>query len=326
MPKHQEALDLAVTPQDAMAVVGAALMDLQPDAAGWQQIGPGQMHLTCGEPLNMLSFHNPVTVRVVIVQSPSGAGLTISGSNTGFGPIQSGHVRKVVQGLRARVETGVQGIADRASVKASGAANPVTVSGNGFANWATGAGVEPITPVAAPASSDESSIHTGTGTGSGAGAWGKDRVFLSYRRSDSGHATDRICESLEVRLGRETIFKDIDDIPFGVNFKQHIENVIQQCDVLLAVIGPNWLGEGGESRLDAPTDFVRIELESALARGIPVIPLLVNTGSIPSSERLPPSLAKLPFMNGIPVRRGHDYEGDISRLVQQLERILSQTG
>lgn len=324
MPKHQESLDLAVTPQDAIALVGAALMDLQPDAAGWQQIGPGQMHLTCAEPLNMLSFHNPVTVRVAIVQSPSGAGLSISGSNTGFGPIQSGHVRKVVHGLRERVETGVQRLAERASVNASGTAKPVTGSGNGFANWATGTGTEPITPLANPASSGESSMHTGSG--SGAGAWGKDRVFLSYRRSDSGHATDRICGSLELRLGRETIFKDIDDIPFGVNFKQYIENVIQQCDVLLAVIGPNWLGEGGESRLDAPTDFVRIELESALARGIPVIPLLVNTGCIPSSEQLPPSLAELPFMNGIPIRRGHDYEGDISRLVQQLERILSQTG
>jgi hypothetical protein len=130
---------------------------------------------------------------------------------------------------------------------------------------------------------------------------------VSYRRSDSGHAADRICDRLFAHFGPDAVFKDIDDIPFGVNFKTHIDNAVKRADVLLAIIGREWKGESEEgTRIDQPTDVVRIEIETAMARGIPVIPLLVNEASMPTG--LPETLAELPYMNGMPIRRGHDFD------------------
>ncbi len=53
-------------------------------------------------------------------------------------------------------------------------------------------------------------------------------------------------------------------MPFGVNFKKHLEGVVQQCAVELVLIGKQWLDitdENGQRRLDNPRDFVRIEIE-----------------------------------------------------------------
>jgi hypothetical protein len=95
---------------------------------------------------------------------------------------------------------------------------------------------------------------------------------------------------------------------------------IASCDVLLAVIGPRWLDisdEQGNRRLDDPSDFVRIEISTALQRGIPVIPILLNGTKIPSSHRLPPDMKDLAVRNGLEVRLA-SFHSDISRLVPKL--------
>jgi hypothetical protein len=103
-------------------------------------------------------------------------------------------------------------------------------------------------------------------------------IFMSYRRDDSADVAGRIYDRLADKFGRDNVFKDVDSIPLGVNFKTHIEAVVQQCVVELVVIGQDWLDimdAEGNRRLDDPRDFVRLEIESALARNIPIIPLLV---------------------------------------------------
>ena len=76
---------------------------------------------------------------------------------------------------------------------------------------------------------------------------------------------------------------DIDCIPLGVEFPERIDASVGQCNVLLAVIGSKWAGEtNANRRIDDPRDFVRIEIESALQRDIPVIPVLVDNASIPT--------------------------------------------
>src|SRR5215813_5857594 len=109
------------------------------------------------------------------------------------------------------------------------------------------------------------------------------KVFISYRREDSGYA-GRIKDSLERGLGRDVLFIDVDGIPLGVNFVQVLREEVAQCGVLLAVIGSNWLDvrdEDGTRRLDNPTDFVRIEIAAALQREIPVIPILLDGTRVP---------------------------------------------
>ena len=158
------------------------------------------------------------------------------------------------------------------------------------------------------------------------------KIFISYRREDSADATGRIYDRLVQQFGRTAVFKDVDSIPLGINFRRHLDEQVAKCDVFLAVIGPGWMGiKAGQekSRLDDPRDFVRIEIESALKRQIPVIPVLVRGATIPDPERLPSSLQELSDRNGIVVRHDPDFHRDMDRLIEhlrvQIEKNLEQT-
>jgi hypothetical protein len=147
-------------------------------------------------------------------------------------------------------------------------------------------------------------------------------IFISYRRVDSADITGRIYDRLIGKFGRGPVFKDVDSIPLGIDFKEYLDMKVGECSVLLAVIGDRWLEAGdssGKRRLDDPADFVRIELESALERNIPVIPLLVRGAQMPSEGNLPPSLRKLAYRNGIPIRSDPDFHRDMDRLIKALE-------
>jgi hypothetical protein len=149
------------------------------------------------------------------------------------------------------------------------------------------------------------------------------RIFVSYRRGDGGHA-GRLYDSLAARFGRDNIFMDIDTIDPGVDFAEVINRAVTACDVVIALIGREWVGATdakGHRRLDNPDDFVRLELESALARpDVFVIPTCVQATEIPSPQELPPSLAPLARRQGIELRdvAWHD---DVGRLIRRLERL-----
>jgi hypothetical protein len=149
------------------------------------------------------------------------------------------------------------------------------------------------------------------------------QIFLSYRRSDSADITGRIFDRLVEHYGRDPVFKDVYSIPLGVDFKEYIDQKVGECSVLLAVIGKRWADvrdAAGQRRLDDPDDFVRIEIESALERGIPVIPLLVGDAKMVSEKDLPPSLRKLSYRNGISIRSDPDFHHDMDRLIASLEQ------
>lgn len=150
------------------------------------------------------------------------------------------------------------------------------------------------------------------------------KIFISYRRSDSTYITGRIYDRLLRTFAGENIFRDVDDIPFGVDFRKHIDEMIKDCDVCLVIIGSKWLEPGksaGTRRIDDSRDVVRIEIESALARDIPVIPVVVDGAQIPSTEELPASIQALAFRNGIPVRPDPDFHQDMDRLINGLREM-----
>ena len=94
-------------------------------------------------------------------------------------------------------------------------------------------------------------------------------------------------------------------IPIGADFRQVLTDEVAKCDVMLVVIGRQWItimDQHGKHRLENPSDFVRIEVEAALARNIPVIPIIVQSAVMPHERELPASLAKLAYSNGIAVR------------------------
>ncbi len=152
------------------------------------------------------------------------------------------------------------------------------------------------------------------------------KILISYRREDSADVTGRIDDRLVQQFGRGAVFVDVDSIPFGVDFRKHLDEHVAKCDVFLVVIGPDWNGSKhneGKSRLEDPRDFVRIEIESALKREIPVVPVLVRGAKIPAADRLPVSLHDLSYRNGLEVRSGRDFHGDMNRLIRFLEQSIS---
>ena len=155
-------------------------------------------------------------------------------------------------------------------------------------------------------------------------------TFISYRREDSQYVADRIHQSLAEVFGQETVFKDVDSIPLGVDFSQEIKSEVGKCDVLLAVIGPDWLTArkpDGTRRLDDPEDWVRVEIEAALGGKILVIPLMVEgAATLPRSDQLPPGgLAGLVTRNGTPAPPDPDFRNDMERLVTAIERARNAT-
>lgn len=150
-------------------------------------------------------------------------------------------------------------------------------------------------------------------------------IFISYRRSDNPDATGRIYDRLVAGFGRARVFKDVDAIPLGQDFRGHLNEVIGNCAVVIAIIGPRWTDmrdAAGNRRLEDPDDFVRIELEAALARNVPLLPVLVGHASMPSTRDLPATLSSIAFRQALEVRPDPDFHNDATRLVEALRHIL----
>jgi tetratricopeptide (TPR) repeat protein len=148
------------------------------------------------------------------------------------------------------------------------------------------------------------------------------RVFVSYRRADSKHAAGRLGERLDERF---TLFMDVDRIRPGADFTTVVRDAVNQADVLLAVIGSQWLtlaADNGGHRIDQPDDWVAEEIGTALRRGIPVIPVLVDGARMPDREELPPALADL--ANRQAMRIAHEsFAADSTRLIETIEEIAT---
>lgn len=151
------------------------------------------------------------------------------------------------------------------------------------------------------------------------------QIFICYRRDDTAYVTGYINDRLSEEFGADSVFTDVDNIALGVDFRTILGETVGQCQIFLAVIGDSWLtarNPDGGLRLQDPSDFVRIEIESALQRNIPVIPLLVGGTKMPSKDELPDSLKDLAFRNGTLIRPAPDFHADIDRLVISLKQHL----
>jgi hypothetical protein len=150
-------------------------------------------------------------------------------------------------------------------------------------------------------------------------------VFISYRHSDTSGVAGRIFDHLKAQFGEDRLFKDIDSIPMGRDFRTVIFEAVAECKVLLALIGDDWLGAdaAGRRRIDDANDYVRLEIEAALSRGIPVIPVLVENATMPKESELPVEIQNLAFRNATRVRHDPDFRPDIERLNRQLAEYIS---
>jgi predicted nucleic acid-binding Zn-ribbon protein len=151
------------------------------------------------------------------------------------------------------------------------------------------------------------------------------RITISYRREDSGVITGRIFDRLTNHYGRDSVFRDIDSIPPGADFREFINVILDESDIVLAVVGPRWLGaRAGQTRLSDEADLVRVEIETALRKGMPLIPVMVQRATMPRVALLPDTLRDFAYKNGVQVDSGQDFDVHIARLIRAMDRILRQ--
>ncbi|MCZ2077317.1 MAG: toll/interleukin-1 receptor domain-containing protein [Bryobacteraceae bacterium] len=141
-------------------------------------------------------------------------------------------------------------------------------------------------------------------------------IFISYRREDSAGYAGRLCDRLNATLGSDRVFMDVEDIQPGQDFTAAIDEKIAGCDIVLAVIGPQWLSSL-QKRLGRGEDFVHEEISAALRRGITVVPVLVGGASMPAAGELPESLAPLHRRQAIEIRDA-DFDDGVKRMTKFL--------
>jgi hypothetical protein len=145
-------------------------------------------------------------------------------------------------------------------------------------------------------------------------------IFLSYRRDDSTSATGRLADALEAHFGDDRVFRDR-EIGAGDNFVEAIRRSVESSTVVLVVVGRRWLAAGdtaGRRRLDDADDFVRLEIELALAAHVAVVPVLVEGATMPSAAELPPSLAEFSRCQAVELSDTR-WRYDVDRLVEMLQ-------
>jgi tetratricopeptide (TPR) repeat protein len=150
------------------------------------------------------------------------------------------------------------------------------------------------------------------------------RIFISYRRQETAWPAGRLYDVLVEHFPAEQVFKDVDSIEPGDEFVERITAAVGSCDVLLALIGPQWLtmtDENGQRRLDNPEDYVRLEIETALTRKIRVIPILVDDARIPRANELPATLAPLVRRNAVEIS---PLTFDTKRLISTVQKTLAE--
>src|SRR5262245_2898159 len=151
-------------------------------------------------------------------------------------------------------------------------------------------------------------------------------ILVSYRRETTAYIAATLHKELAERFGLENVFMDVDTIPAGRDFRKHLEYAVARCDVVVAVIDDRWLDAptpDGRRRLDLPTDWVRIEIETALKRDVPVIPLLVGGADVPAEAELPEPLRELVYRQAFRVRPGRDFYHDVDVLGEEIERTCT---
>jgi formylglycine-generating enzyme required for sulfatase activity len=136
----------------------------------------------------------------------------------------------------------------------------------------------------------------------------------------------RIRDVMTPHFGENSVFTDIDSIPLGVDFLDHINLELSTCDALVAIVGPRWIdaGQGPGQGVHLETDFVRIEVEAALKRKIPVIPALVAGTRMPKTDELPDALRPFAFRNATAIDSGVNFRHDVDRLIRSLDETLAR--
>ncbi|MEO7134543.1 MAG: toll/interleukin-1 receptor domain-containing protein, partial [Vicinamibacterales bacterium] len=149
-------------------------------------------------------------------------------------------------------------------------------------------------------------------------------IFVCYRREDTQDAAGRLHDRLVDAFGPERVFMDIDSVPLGIDFVEHVAEQIGKCSAVIVMIGKQWhtiKDKKRRRRLDNEDDLVRAEIRSALQQKIAVIPVTVQNAAMPQAEDLPDDIRLLARRNGIQLDSAR-WRTDVDRLIKELDRVM----
>jgi formylglycine-generating enzyme required for sulfatase activity len=150
------------------------------------------------------------------------------------------------------------------------------------------------------------------------------KIFISYRRSETAWAARALFERLARRFP-ERVFIDLEGIDLGSVFTEAIDRHLEGCHAMLAVIGATWLAEIKDREAHGDEDFVHLELARSLARGIPIVPVLVDGAPMPRARDLPDDLKAVTRRNALPLV-ADTFEAQMGRLEREVHKILTEAG
>ena len=148
-------------------------------------------------------------------------------------------------------------------------------------------------------------------------------IFINYRREDSSGYSLAIYNELIKWYDRDMIFKDFNTIEPGEDFSESIENALNSCTILLVLVANNWMDilKKRQEKRGEP-DFVRMEIATALLKGVYTIPIVLNRANILIEDELPDDLKKIAKRQCLdldPTR----FETDILKLVKVIDKRLN---
>src|ERR1700720_2518587 len=153
-------------------------------------------------------------------------------------------------------------------------------------------------------------------------------VFISYRREITAGEARALFNELLGKLGKNSVFMDVDSIALGRDFRGALQKTLESCDLMLVLIGKDWAevkDEEGRPRLHDPGDFVRLEIEGALKRDIVVTPILVQGAHMPAPEQLPVEIRDLVYRNGFELSHNR-WESDFAEMTRRLNLDIAKEG
>ncbi len=154
----------------------------------------------------------------------------------------------------------------------------------------------------------------------------ESKLFISYRRDDAEGQAGRLYDRLNAAFpGR--VFRDVSGIEIGVDFAGAIQEAIASSAVLVAVIGRQWSSltdAAGQRRIMQTGDYVRLEIATALARKLPIFPVLVDGAQMPAPHELPDDIKPLSGINAV-MLTAFDYDHLVEGLIAALTKLLGKT-
>ena len=149
-----------------------------------------------------------------------------------------------------------------------------------------------------------------------------NEIFLSYRRADDPGYVGRLADSLERVFGAGTVYRDVDSVRAGKDWKKAITRSVSGAQAVIAVIGPAWQ-ELLTSWPAQERDWVRFELNQAKALDIPVIPVRLAHAAFDHTQDLE-DLAWLTGRQFFELADGQGrWETDIARLAEEIAKVTS---